>query len=227
MTTSPLLRLIRLLPLILALVLVAGAPAEAGSVVTRGSSRHPWVALTFDDGWSISRCERIASTLRSYGVVGTFFINGMNLVRAPGRWKRILRGMPVASHTYHHGDLTRVPVWRVVSEIQRDRSAIRRSLGRSMLPIMRPPYGAYDGDVLVGARQAGIQKVVLWSLDTRDWVPGTSSGTIYRRAIGGGSGAIVLMHCGPSGTPGAVGSIIRWYRAHGYRLVGLDRMLGV
>lgn len=226
-TARSLHHVLRLLPLALVLVLIAGTPAEASTVITRGPSNRPWVALTFDDGWSVGNCARIAATLRAYGAVGTFFINGKYLVGSPARWKALLRGMPVASHTYSHGDLTRVPVSRVVSEIQRSRWAIRRILGRSMLPILRPPYGAYDSDVLAGAREAGIRKVVLWTLDTRDWVPGTSAGTIYRRAIGGGSGAIVLMHCGPSGTPGAVGAIIRWYQARGYRLVGLDRMLGL
>jgi peptidoglycan/xylan/chitin deacetylase (PgdA/CDA1 family) len=212
--------------LAVALVLLAGLPAEAVSVVTRGSSADRWVALTFDDGWDVGNCERIAGSLRAHHARATFFINGTNLDASPGRWRRLLRGMPVAAHGYTHTDLTRLSTSHVVSQIQRSRRAYERVLGRGMLSMLRPPYGAYDTHVLAAARRAGIRRVVLWSVDTKDWVSGTRTSTIVDRAVRAGRGGIVLMHCGPDATAAAVPAIIRWYQSRGYQLVGLGRLLG-
>ncbi|MFN8624187.1 MAG: polysaccharide deacetylase family protein [Chloroflexota bacterium] len=218
-------RTLRIAALVAALLLLTGLPVDAVSVVTRGSSAHRWVALTFDDGWSVGNCERIAASFRARGARATFLINGVNLDASPGRWRRLLRGMPVASHGYTHLDMTKLSTAGVISQVQRERWAFQRVLGRPGLSMLRPPYGAYDSHVLAAARSAGVARIVLWSVDTKDWVPGTSASTIYRRAIGAGSGGIVLMHCGPDATASAVPSIIRWYQARGYQLVGLGQLL--
>ena len=50
---------------------------------------------------------------------------------------------------------------------------------------------------------------------------------VIERATAGGSGAIILMHCGPSVTVRALPAIIRSYRQRGYQLVGLSTLLGM
>lgn len=215
----------RVVALLVALVLLGSVPAEAASVVTAGWSGRREVALTFDDGWDRGACASITDTLRRYNVVGTFFINGLYVAGAPAAWRRILRGMPVGNHTRAHVDLSRLSSSSIRHQIASNERLLERVLGRPMKKLLRPPYGAYDSRVRSVARSLGYRRIVLWSVDTNDWVSGTSSATIAARATSGGPGSIILMHCGPSATARALPSIIRSYKARGYRLVGVGQLL--
>jgi peptidoglycan-N-acetylglucosamine deacetylase len=209
----------------LALVLVAGLAAHASSVLTHGPRARPWVALTFDDGWAASRCEQIVRTLRAKGAPATFFINGSVMAREPGRWRRMLDGFSVANHTRTHPWLTRLGAAAIRREIAGDEALIERILGRPMLKLMRPPYGAYDRRVVAVADSLGY-RTILWDTSSGDTSLSATTSSVIRNGSRGGNGAVVLMHCGPAVTPGAVGPIIDSYRRRGYELVDLARMFG-
>lgn len=213
--------------LLVALVLAVGAPAEAASSVVRagpGSVRQ--VALTFDDGWDVGACARIASMLRAHGAVGTFFINGLYVHGAPAAWRSALRGMDVGNHTRAHLDLTRLSSAAIRHQIASNEKVIEQILRRPMLKLLRPPYGAYDSRVQRIARSLGYRRIVLWDHDTLDWMSSVTVSGVIARATAGGNGSIVLMHCGPQVTVRALPAIIRSYQQRGYRLVGLGRLLG-
>jgi peptidoglycan/xylan/chitin deacetylase (PgdA/CDA1 family) len=212
----------------LVLVIVVGAApttAWGGRVVTAGPRSSGAVALTFDDGWDRRTCGRIGRTLRSAGVKGTFFINGTNLRRAPGRWRRILAGMPVGNHTMTHADLLTRSSSAIRWELARNEAVHERILGRPMLKLFRPPYMSSDGRVRSVAASLGYQRTVLWSVDTRDWSASAIPSSIVQRATGAPRGAIILMHCGPEATARALPAIIRHYRSRGIEMVGLARLL--
>ncbi len=216
------------LPLILslALILLTGFPVEAASsvVATHGSRSAPRVALTFDDGWSQSACRSIAQTLRAYGATATFFINGYHLRDDPEGWRAILRGFPVANHTFSHPNLARTDARGIEKQIRRNERIHEHVLGRPMLKILRPPFGAYDSEVLRVAGALGYRTTLLWDISAADTSSYATVSTTIRNASRGTSGSVVLMHCGPASTPGAVASIIRSYRSRGYRLVGLGEL---
>jgi peptidoglycan/xylan/chitin deacetylase (PgdA/CDA1 family) len=207
-------------------LLSTAIPSLAASAVTHGSRQRPWVALTFDDGWSVDRCARIATTLRRKRATATFFINGIYMQRAPGHWRSILAGFPVANHTYAHRDLSLLSAAAIRSDVAGDEARIERILGRPMLKVLRPPYGAYDSTVSSVAASLGY-RLVLWDVDSGDTYAGATTSGVASRASAGGRGSIVLMHCGPSVTPGAVGRVIDTYRSRGLRLVDLGTMLGL
>lgn len=211
----------------LALILAAawGLEARSSTVITDGPRSRPWVALTFDDGWSADRCARIVRTLRAKGATATFFINGSIVKAAPKRWRSMLKGFPVANHTLTHPWLTRLGASQVRTQILANQQAHERILGRPMLRLLRPPYGAYDGRVVSIADSLGY-RTMLWDTSGGDTNAGATTSSVIRAASRGGRGAIVLLHCGPAVTPAAVGPIIDRYRARGLRLVGLDEMLG-
>jgi peptidoglycan/xylan/chitin deacetylase (PgdA/CDA1 family) len=83
---------------------------------------------------------------------------------------------------------------------------------------MRPPYGALDTRVRVASQSLG-QRIVNWSLDSRDWTrPGARS--IAGRVVGGvRPGSIVLMHDGGgerSQSVAALRAILRTLGRQGY-----------
>ncbi len=213
--------------LAIVMTLLASLPANAGqATVTRSGPRSSRaVALTFDDGWSSAACATITRTLRARGAKGTFFINGNHLKLQPALWRRILRGMPVANHTRSHRDLTRESNRVVTKQIRENEAVHERILGRPMLRVLRPPYGAHDRRVRRLAGKLGYRYTVLWSVDTLDWRPSATARSIISRATGAPSGSVILMHCGRNATAQALPAIISHYEARGIKLVGLGRLL--
>ncbi len=201
------------------------AQAQDPPVITHGPRDKPWVALTFDDGWSVDRCARIVRTLRAKRAPATFFVNGSIMDRDPDRWRRLLRGFPVANHTLSHKDhSTRLDASSIDSQIELAERVVERVLGRPMLRLLRPPYGAYHAVVLRIAAALGYH-TVLWDTDSGDTRPGATTRSVIARGGRGNAGAIVLLHCGPAATPAAVGRIIRRHRSRDHRLVDLGEML--
>lgn len=213
--------------LALAIMMVSSIPASAAQAkaVTSGPRSSGAVALTFDDGHNSAACASIANTLRAYKAKGTFFINGNLLKAKPAKWRKILKGMPVGNHTRSHRDLTRESDRVVRKQIRENEALHERILGRPMLKVLRPPYGAHDRRVRRLAAQLGYQRTVLWNVDTFDWKPSATAASIIARATGARPGSVILMHCARSATAKALPSIIRHYRARGIELRGLKAVL--
>ena len=91
------------------LVLAFGVQAVAAadpSVVWHGSREEKVVALTFDDGWSTPRCQKILQILVAQKVPATFFPNALYVKQHPAFWRRVAElGFPIANHTTSHLDL--------------------------------------------------------------------------------------------------------------------------
>jgi peptidoglycan/xylan/chitin deacetylase (PgdA/CDA1 family) len=213
--------------LALALTLMAAFPAEAASAkVIKAAPRSTGsVALTFDDGWNVSACARIADILRARDVTGTFFINGRELLERPWKWRRILAGMPVGNHTRTHKNLTRQTGAVIRKQIESNERIHERVLGGPMLKLFRPPYGLHDKRVRRIAGELGYRYTVLWNVQPHDWTPRTTSKQIVKRATGARRGSIILLHCRYGATVKALPRIIRHYKGRGIRLVGLDELL--
>lgn len=207
----------------LSVLLAMGPGVQAQSVIGRGPQDKPWVALTFDDGWSLGRCAQIVRTLRAKRAPATFFINGAIIHRAPATWRALLSGFSIANHTRTHHDLARLDASRIRWEIASNEALVERVLRRPMLRLLRPPYGSYDSLALQVAGSLGY-RTILWTLDSYDTRSWATTSSVIDHGSRGGNGAVILMHCGPGVTPAAVGPIIDRYRARGYRLVGLETM---
>ena len=206
----------------LALILTAG-PAAAASVVYHGSRTYRTVALTFDDGYSGSSTNAIVDILRRYGIKATFFPTSSAVRRNPTVWRRVAAaGHPIGNHTIDHPDLARLSFSSVVYQITASRSTIYNVTGYRQIRYLRPPYGSWDSTVVRAAAYAGYRSLVLWDVDSQDWRRPSLSTLIYN-ATRGRNGSIVLMHTLPN-TVQALPSIIRNYKARGFRFVTVPQM---
>ena len=197
----------------------------AAKVVRRGRPATRAVALTFDDGYNTRACARIGNILRRSGAVGTFFINGQWIKKRPQRWRAILEGMEVANHTRSHPDLTREPHPVIKGQIRTNEWIHEQALGRPMLKVLRPPYGAHGVRVGRIAAQLGYEHIAMWNVDTGDWRPNATAKRIIRRAVDAPPGSIVLMHCARDATARALPAIIGHYQRRGIELAGLSTVL--
>src|SRR6516164_1879001 len=147
-------------------VAVAAPTAAAIPIVRHGPRTANVVALTFDDGWSLSRCEAILSILVRERVAATFFPISGYVKRDATFWRKVAAlGFPIGNHTVHHLDMSKLPYQQQLDEIARARDAMAK-VGIPMTPLFRPPYGAWNGDTLIAAEAAGYSKFMIW--DTTD-----------------------------------------------------------
>ncbi|MGZ5212242.1 MAG: polysaccharide deacetylase family protein [Actinomycetota bacterium] len=195
--------------------------------VGHGVSRAE-VALTFDDGpWPV-QTKQVVDILERFHVPASFFMVGYLVERYPAIVRMVEgAGMRIGDHSWDHpvdpalADLTRE---RVAEEIGKTADALA-SLG--VVPrLFRPPGGSFDAMVVREAERQRM-RVVMWSVDPRDWSSRTSSKQIVHRVLGAVKpGSIVLMHDGggdQSATIHALPRIIRGIRRMGLRLVAIPK----
>ena len=210
---------------LLVLVLAATPVSAASSVVYAGNRESRTIALTFDDGYYPSSVLSILATLRREGVKATFFPTSRAVKASPATWRQVAAaGHPIGNHTISHPDLTELGYTSIVYQITASRTTIRSVTGYRQTPYVRPPYGAWNSTVVRAAANYGYRKVVLWDVDSQDWRRPARSTLVYN-ATRGRNGSIVLLHTLPN-TADALTSIIRSYKARGFRFVTIPKMFG-
>jgi peptidoglycan/xylan/chitin deacetylase (PgdA/CDA1 family) len=215
--------------LLLVLAFGVGDVAAADpAVVSHGPRDEKVVALTFDDGWSMPRCQKILETLVAHNVPATFLPNAMYVRQNPAFWRRVAElGFPIGNHTTNHRDLTELSGQRIYKEIDRDRRIVEQITGVPMIRVMRPPFGAYNKRTITQAANAGFPTLLLWDTTSKDTSRRTSLRAMTKAALAGRNGSIVVLHCGPKATPRILPKIIAGYRARGFRFVTIPALLGI
>jgi peptidoglycan/xylan/chitin deacetylase (PgdA/CDA1 family) len=207
---------------------VAAADPADPAVVTHGPRDEKVVALTFDDGWSTPRCQKILETLVAHKVPATFLPNAMYVRRSPAFWRRVAQlGFPIGNHTTNHRDLTELSGAAVYKEINRDRRIVEQVTGVPMVRVMRPPFGAYNKRTIKQAADAGFPTLLLWDTTSKDTSRRASERAMIKAALSGRKGSIVVLHCGPKATPRILPKIIAGYRGRGFRFVTIPALLGI
>ncbi len=187
--------------------------------------RHPWIALTFDDGPHPVKTEQLLAMLKQEGVPATFFVVGKMAVRYPEIVREIARqGHEVANHTFSHPNLARLDDKTLLTELAQTRGVIQKLTGQDTL-LYRPPGGDFSRRTLRTASQAGYH-MILWTVLTKD-VNGASIPAMQRHILNCASdGAIVLMHSGIPNTVEMLPHVIQELRREGYHFVTVSQLLG-
>jgi peptidoglycan/xylan/chitin deacetylase (PgdA/CDA1 family) len=198
-----------------------GCTSRPGAIVRRGPKAGDEVALTFDDGPSLTQTPPILATLHRLGAHATFFEEGRHVRGREALMRQILAfGDEIGNHSYHH------PVDPGEAELASTQAAIRAATGFTPC-LFRPPYGELDRREEAAARANGLQ-MVFWTLDSEDdRHPGVGAirARVVRRAR---PGSIVLLHDGgrhPQ-TVEALPGIVEGLEARGFRLVTVTELLG-
>lgn len=215
-----------LLTFVIPIVLVSPLSAADAPIVSKVPNGENKIALTFDDGPHPVHTERILEILDRYGVKATFFVIGENAENYPNLVEAEKRGgHEVANHTFAHSYLRNVPKDELEREIDRTRSIIS-DITESDPTLLRPPGGLFGKDLIDSVNASGI-KIVLWSVDTRDWEH-PSSATVVKRVLDTvKSGDIILMHdyiAGKSPTPESLETVIPTLLERGFKFVTVSEL---
>ena len=189
------------------------------------SANHAWpgeklIALTFDDGPTAKGTDRILRVLKKNNVRATFFVIGRHVDAYPEVVKRTYgAGMLIGAHTHNHKVLTKLTPYEMFGEVNHCVKAVRDACGYKPT-LLRPPGGAINDTVL----RSLSMPMILWSVDTRDWITRNSK-DIYRHLIRDArDGAIVLMHDTVPATARALEKAIPKLKQMGYRFVTVDEL---
>jgi peptidoglycan/xylan/chitin deacetylase (PgdA/CDA1 family) len=194
--------------------------------VKEGGNRGHDIALTFDDGPG-PYTPAVLSVLERLHVHATFFEIGAMLRYFSASTVRELRdGDVIGDHTETH------PEMATLSEHAQHEQLFEQILHIELLDgprptLFRPPYGSYDATTMRQLRALHLL-MVLWSVDTDDYLqPGVP--VIVQRALAGARpGSIILMHdAGGTRTQtiAALPTIINGLRARGFHLVTVPELL--
>ncbi|WP_272895160.1 polysaccharide deacetylase family protein [Nonomuraea sp. MG754425] len=211
----------------------AEGPAATGPAVTRRSRRSAadakpidcrrvkCVALTFDDGPGVYTDELLRH-LAAYRARATFFVIGQNVAAHPEVLRRTYEaGHEIGGHTWSHPDLTKLTAAAVRAQFARTDQAVKAAIGVTP-KLIRPPYGALSASV----RRQTRRPMVLWSVDTLDWLH-RDSARVARKAVRSvRPGSIVLFHDIHPTTVAAIPQVLKLLSARGYRFVTVSRLFG-
>jgi peptidoglycan/xylan/chitin deacetylase (PgdA/CDA1 family) len=129
----------------------------------RGPAEHRRVALTFDDGPTSGRTDRVLSVLESRKAPATFFIIGERALRCPGLLQAMhQQGCELANHSFSHPRLARLPLADVQRELAQTDAIIQEITGREA-PYFRPPRGEISLRLLWHLFRLGRLPLILWS----------------------------------------------------------------
>lgn len=199
-------------------------------VINRGVSMKKQVAFTFDDGPDTPFTKQVLEILKKEQVPATFFVVGRNVNAHPQLLRKIAEeGHTVGNHSWNHPQLNKMNVAEVSKQISSTNEAIQKVIGKKPT-LFRPPYGAFNQMVL-GEVKKNNMKVILWSVDTRDWDHRTKDEImeVFHKQIS--PGGIILQHdAGNEGlkeTVNALPHMIQELKRQGYRFVTVDQLLEV
>jgi peptidoglycan/xylan/chitin deacetylase (PgdA/CDA1 family) len=205
---------------------------SAPLLISKGRADHSWVALTLDAGAGAEPVTRMLVALRERNIQITFFLTGKWIAENPELTRAIVAdGHEIANHTYNHPDLTRIGAAAMRAELEDTEALLQQTAGASSRPLFRPPYGAYDEQVLQTAVADGYLPIY-WTLDSLDSVGEPKTPEFLLERITGKltheqlRGAIILAHCGSAPTADALPKILDRFKEMGFEVKKVSEVLG-
>jgi peptidoglycan/xylan/chitin deacetylase (PgdA/CDA1 family) len=193
----------------------------------RGNPHLPEIALTFDDGPSLSFTPQILTILQRFGIKATFFCIGRQVANYPDlALQESADGDLVEDHSWSHPNLSWLSAQGISQQLSQSAQAIEQTTG-TRPTFFRPPYGAFTPLVLTQTARFNFS-TILWSTDPRDWSqPGTNA--IVSRVLNTTSnGSIILLHDGGGNrfqTVAALPTLIPRLEARGFRFVTIQQLI--
>ena len=179
----------------------------------------PMVALTFDDGPYDRVTNRIVKVLAKHDSRATFFVVGNRVERYADTMKNAYnKGNQIATHTFDHGDLSKMKKKQIRRELKRAFRVMKKINGENPT-MLRPPYGNVNDKM----RQTIRIPMIYWNVDTEDWAS-RNKDKILSRCKSIKDGDLVLMHDLYPSTAAAVEKLVPKLRKKGFQLVTVEEL---
>jgi peptidoglycan/xylan/chitin deacetylase (PgdA/CDA1 family) len=194
--------------------------------IRSGGTERREVALTFDDGPG-PYTPAILTELQRLHAPATFFTVGfMYTWFGASVARELTMGDVVGDHTETHPMLAQLPLADQERQILFQTEWLGRE-GGAFPRLLRPPYGSYDSATLAILGRLHML-MVLWSIDTQDYLHPGVAAIVYRAVSAAAPGAIILMHDAGGNraqTIAALPLIVGALRGRGYKLVTVPELI--
>ncbi len=179
------------------------------------------IALTFDDGPHPVYTEEVLQVLSEGHVPATFFLLGQNAEEHQNLVREIdAEGHLIGNHTYHHVQVTSLPLDQACEEIQKTSDLIESLTGKET-EYVRPPFGTWSEEL-----EDRLNLIpVMWTIDTLDWTTENVDEIVRRVTEHAEENGIILMHDGYESTVRALERIVPLLEADNYEFVTVDRVI--
>ena len=196
---------------------------QAGPIYRVATTKRV-VALTVNVVWGTQYVGPILHIMQGDRVRGTFMLGGAWATAHPELVRAIQSArMELGNHGYAHRHVNQLSYQQNLAEIERTNTAVAGITG--VLPkVFAPPYGEYNATVLRAAAAANMP-LIMWTIDTVDWHPSSSSSLIVDRVLRKLTpGAIVLMHP-TERTVDALPDVIAGIKRRNYQFLTVSKLL--
>lgn len=184
------------------------------------------IAISFDAAWGAEDFPKIIEILDKHKVKTTFFMTGEWVEKNPECVKLLVeKGHDLGNHSATHPDMTKLTKEKQREEIQKVHEVVKKLTGYEM-ELFRPPYGAYNNDVIRTCYELGYYPVQ-WSVDSLDWQDLSATEIINKvcnhKALD--KGAIILCHNGAKHTAEALDEMLTNLKNQGYEIVPISELI--
>lgn len=205
------------------------ARLHPNEVFINGLTGEKKVSITFDDGPDSTITPAILDLFKRNKIKANFFFLGTQVNFFPSVVRRAYdEGHIILNHSLNHPYFTHLNPQGIKSQVILAEDRIKGIIGKSP-SIVRPPYGDVNDMVLSSVRETN-NKIIIWSIDTMDWVRGIEVKTVVENVLGNvRPGDIILMHSGVNQNTSlrALPDIIRGLKERSYGIVGLGELLNM
>ncbi len=206
--------------------LYSSPAASLAGPVYRVATTKPVAALTVNVVWGTRYVAPLLHIMQGERVPATFMLGGAWAQAHPELVRALQQaGMEIGNHGFAHRHVNQLSYQQNLTEIERTNTALAAITG--VLPkVFAPPYGEYNTTVLRAASAAGMP-LIMWTIDTVDWHPSSSTALIVTRVLRKLTpGAIVLMHP-TERTVAALPEVIAGMKRRDYRLLTVSKLLAM
>ncbi|CAN5862874.1 hypothetical protein BH23ACT4_BH23ACT4_07320 [soil metagenome] len=176
-------------------------PSGPSQLIWKAETNERVVSLTFDAGSDRGFGEEILDFLTAQGINATFGMTGTWAESNPDLVQRMVaEGHTLMNHTYNHPHMETLTTPQRIDQLERTETIVFDLTGASMIPYFRPPYGAYNNQLLVDVGAAGYSYSIMWTVDSLGWKGIPASEVVERCLSGAEPGAIILLHVGAKST---------------------------
>ena len=184
------------------------------------------IALSFDAAWGDEDFAQIMEVLDKHNVKTTFFMTGGWVEKYPECVKTLVeKGHDLGNHSASHPDMTTLSKEKQREQILEVHNAVKELTGYEM-ELFRPPYGAYNNDVIRTCYEMGYYPIQ-WDVDSLDWKD-LSASEIINKVCNHKSldcGSIILCHNGAKHTAEALDEMLTNLKNQGYEIVPISQLI--
>ena len=184
------------------------------------------VALSIDAAWGNEDTQEILNILKNNDVHVTFFMTGGWVEKYPDDVKAIYEaGHDLGNHSETHPNMSQLSNEQKTEELMLVHKKVKELTGEDMY-LFRPPYGDYDDEVILNAKENGYY-TIQWDVDSLDWkdygVDSIVDTVVNHKNLGNGS--IILCHNGAKYTKDALDAMINGLQEKGYEIVPVSELI--